>query len=88
MAEGEPSVSPRLASELRERTVGYVLTALGLVAGFAWNEAVKALIEYIFPSAQNGIAAKFVYAVLITAAVVIITRYLMRFSESGAEADK
>lgn len=79
---------PRLASEIRERTVGYILTALGLVAGFAWNEAIKSLIEYVFPVAQNGMVAKFIYAGLITLIVVIITSYLMRFSRESVREEK
>lgn len=86
MADQTSSSKSRLGNELRERTVGYVLTALGLVAGFAWNEAIKSLIEYVFPAAQNGMVAKFIYAGLITLAVVIVTRYLMRFS--GSEITK
>lgn len=88
MPDHKSSSKPRLASELRERTIGYVLTALGLVAGFAWNEAIKSLIEYVFPAAQNGLVAKFVYAGLITLAVVIVTRYLMRFSAGDAPGEK
>jgi uncharacterized membrane protein YidH (DUF202 family) len=65
--------------EMRERTFGYIVTALGLVAGLAWNEAIKALIEMLFPvGAQNTVLAKVVYAVSITIVVVVGTMYLTR----------
>lgn len=70
--------SARIRREVRERVVGYIAAALGLVAGLAWNEAIKALIEYIFPLEQNTLFAKFLYAVLITFIVVAVTVYLFR----------
>lgn len=66
----------------REQTIGYIVGAFGLVAGLAWNDAVKALIEYAFPlSGGGGLAAKFLYALLITIAVVVITTYLSRLAQ-------
>lgn len=68
-----------LKEAVREKTLGYVLTAFGLVAGLAWNEAIKGLIDYFFPAQQgNGLWVKFVYAVVITLAVVVMSFYLMR----------
>lgn len=64
---------------IRERTISYILAAFGLVAGLAWNEAVKSLIEYIFPVAQKTLLAKFVYAVVLTIVLVIFSVYLARF---------
>jgi len=71
-----------IRKKAREQTIGYIVGAFGLVAGLAWNDAVKAFIEYAFPmSAGGGLAAKFVYALLITLAVVVITTYLSRLTE-------
>jgi len=70
--------SSKVHKEVQERTIGYLTAALGLVAGLAWNDAVKALIEYIFPLAQGTIVAKFLYAAVATAIVAIITMYLAR----------
>ncbi len=64
--------------ELRERTMGYIFTALGLVAGLAWNEAISSLIKYFFPLDGNGILPKFIYAIVITVFIVIISSSLMR----------
>ena len=69
-----------MINEVREKTFGYIIGALGLVAGLAWNEAIKSVIDYFFPSSQNGLLAKFLYALLITLIVVVISTYLVRIS--------
>ena len=76
--------SVKLRTEIRERTLGYIVTALGLVAGLAWNEAVKALIEYFFPLSQNSLLAKFIYALIITIIIVVISAYLLRLCKKEA----
>ncbi len=67
-----------LRAELREKTTGYILTALGLVAGLAWNDAISSFIKIVFPLDSNGLIAKFVYAVIITAIVVFMSNSLLR----------
>ncbi len=67
-----------LKQEVREKTGGYIVAGLGLVAGLAWNDAIKAAIEYFFPLERNSLTAKFLYAVLITLAVIILSTYLAR----------
>mgnify|MGYP001565613436 CR=1 FL=1 len=71
-----------MLNEIREKTVGYILAAFGLVAGLAWNEAIKALIDQFFPSSGNGILIKFIYAVIVTVVVVTITVYLVKLTET------
>jgi hypothetical protein len=65
-----------MKKQIKRQTLGYVIAAFGLVAGLAWNDAIKSLIEYLFPLAQNTLLAKFGYAALITAVVVAVTIYL------------
>lgn len=65
--------------ELQEKMVGYIAGALGLVAGLAWNEAIKAFIESLFPLAKDTLVAKFLYAVIITLVVGLTTVYLIKF---------
>lgn len=72
-----------LSGQVRERVFGYILAALGLVAGLAWNDAIKALIESIFPLESNTVLAKFVYAVVLTVVVVIVTVYLINRLKGG-----
>ena len=70
-----------LRSELRNKTTGYVLTALGLVAGLAWNDAISSAIKVIFPLGSNGLIAKFIYAAIITIVIVMVSTSLMRVLE-------
>lgn len=69
----------KLSREVRERTTGYVISALSLVAGLAWNDAIKSLIEYAFPFSKDTAGAKLIYAVLMTLFIVIVTIYMMKF---------
>lgn len=76
-----------LQREVRERMSGYIMAALGLVAGLAWNDAIKSAIEAVFPAAGSGIAAKFVYAAVITVAIVVAAYYVSKlFSKSDTSA--
>jgi hypothetical protein len=72
--------SEHLRKEVRERTVGYIVAALGLVVGLAWNDAVKALIESLYPAQEGGLSAKFIYALVITGVLVVATVLLVRWS--------
>ena len=69
-----------IRDEFKEKLIGYIAAAFGLVAGLAWNEAIKALIDYFFPVGQPGQAlwAKFFYAILMTVVVVVIAACLMK----------
>lgn len=76
--------SERLKWEVRERAIGYIVAALGLVAGLAWNDAIRALIEQIFPIAENTLIARFVYAAIITLVVVLVSVNLLKFSRKDS----
>lgn len=67
-----------LQKEVREKTTGYILAAFGFVAGLAWNDAIKALIEEVFPANQGNLTAKFVYAFGVTLILVLVTVYFTR----------
>ncbi|MDD2731951.1 MAG: DUF5654 family protein [Candidatus Pacebacteria bacterium] len=71
----------KLRQEMKEKPVSYIVAAFGLVAGLAWNEAIKGMIDYFFPLNKNSVLAKFIYAVLVTFAVVLITFYLIKIIE-------
>jgi len=66
----------KIKEMIKEKTTSYILAAFGLVAGLAWNEAIKSLIEFIFPQSGNSLLAKFVYAALLTVVVVYVSIYL------------
>lgn len=74
-------------SEVKKQTLGYIVGAFGLVAGLAWNEAIKSLIETIFPLEKNGLIVKFGYAILMTIVLVIMTIYLSRLFKNGSESE-
>ena len=61
--------------------MGYILAGLGLVAGLAWNEAIKAFIEQVIPVGGNTLFAKLLYAGVVTIIVVFASVYLARLLE-------
>ncbi|MBX4200826.1 DUF5654 family protein [Candidatus Parcubacteria bacterium] len=67
-----------LALEFKTKTIGYILAAMGLVAGLAWNEAIKAIITWFFPGLGSDIIAKLMYAGIVTIFIVIASFYLLR----------
>lgn len=74
--------SIRISGEVRERSMTYIAGGLGIVVGLAWNEAIKALIEYVYPiTGANSLFAKFLYAIIITAIVVVVTMYIVSTPE-------
>lgn len=77
--------SVELSREVREKVVGYIVGALGLVAGLAWNDAVKAAIETIFPTQENSLWARFAYAIIISIIIVIISINLVRLTKQDNE---
>jgi len=66
--------------EFKEKTITLILGGFGLVAALAWNEAIKSLFDTLFPK-SNAIIGKFIYAIIITVVVVIISIRLKKISE-------
>lgn len=71
----------KIGLEVREKTMGYILAALGFVVALAWNDAIKSLIENIFPLDKNNLSAKFVYALIVTVIIVVATILLTKKTE-------
>jgi hypothetical protein len=80
--------SKQLTAEIKEKTVGYAVAALSFVAGLAWNDAIKALIEFFFPTQQNTLLAKLIYALTITILVGLVAVYLLRLTKVNEEKKK
>ncbi len=78
--------SSKISREVKEKTLGFILTAFGLVAGLAWNEAIQSLIKSFFAVDKDSIWVKFVYAIIMTVLVVIVTIYLTKLF--GREDEK
>lgn len=70
-----------ISKQVRTKVAGYILAAFGLVAGLAWNDAVKSSIDRFFPLNQVNVIIKFAYALAITVAVVIVGWFLSRHKE-------
>lgn len=85
--EKEKKRAVQLKAQLREKTSGYILTALGLVAGLAWNDAIGSAIKYFFPADTGGIIPKFIYAIIVTIVIVIISNSLLRVLQVQDEKD-
>lgn len=65
--------------EVFSKTITLIVSAFGLVAALAWNEAIKALLASVFKQ-EAGIVSLFVYATLVTVFAVLATIYLGRLS--------
>lgn len=73
-----PTPEKTPAQEIRTRTVEFLIAAFGFVAGLAWNEAIKALIDAIVPFGAGGLVAKFAYAVIATLLLAVASWLLLR----------
>jgi len=74
-----------IGRETISHVIGYIIAAFGLIAGLAWNDFAKSVIEYIFPVKADGILAKAIYAILITLFVILVTAYLSKMASSKDE---
>lgn len=88
MTNEENGENEGIQRELQERTIGYVVGAFGIVAGLAWNDAIKAFIEYAVPLQQNTLILKFIYAIAVTVVVVLVTAYLTRVMHKNNGKDR
>jgi hypothetical protein len=61
---------------IRKRFFGYIAAGLGLVAGLAWNDAIKVMIDQLIPKTGSTVIAKLLYAIVVTILVGIILFYL------------
>ncbi len=65
-----------------EKVITLMTGAMGLVAALAWNDAIRKLFERVFGTQGSGdITAMFIYAIIVTTAVVVVTYRLMRIVE-------
>lgn len=80
--ESEKKASLRL--ELIEKMTTLATAGLGFVAGLAWNDAIQSFFTAFIP-AQGSLVAKFIYAILLTVGIVILTTWLSRSANAIKE---
>ena len=81
----------RQPKKILAETLTMMTSAFALVAALAWNEAIKSLIEDLVPKEGNNILSLFIYALVVTVLVVIITSRLAKLKvrlEEQAEEKK
>lgn len=66
----------------KEKMATLILAGFGLVAALAWNDAIQTFFNFLFPKSQE-IIGKFVYALLVTFIVVIISLQLQKISRDN-----
>lgn len=80
---GEYEEKVQKLSDVRMLFMTSIVSALALVVGLFWNEAIKAAIEQIVPAGE-GLSYKFLAAIVVTVVVVIII-YILIHSQKIAE---
>ncbi|NOZ76824.1 MAG: hypothetical protein GXO65_03940 [Euryarchaeota archaeon] len=65
-----------------DRFTTLVISAFGLVAALAWNDAIKALINEVFDK-PDAVRPMFVYATVITVVAVIATYWISKIAEKA-----
>lgn len=71
------------ASDVWEKVTGYLLAAFGLVAGLAWNDAIKAIIQTVWPIENEGARAQLIYAIAMTLLVIVVTAIFVKLSKKN-----
>ena len=76
-------MNKNLRRELLKQMIALSTAGFGLVAALAWNEAIQSfvnqyVVKYISPG--SGVLSRFIYAVIITIAAVLVTYQLSRLS--------
>ena len=90
---GEKKLSKKEEATLHvyfvEKVVTLMTGAMGLVAALAWNDAIRKLFERVFGTQGSGdITAMFIYAVIVTTAIVFVTYRLTRIVEKMKKKKK
>lgn len=70
----------KIGKEYFKTVTTMMASAFGLVAALAWNDLVKSVIDkYISPG--SGVVSQFIYTVIVTTFLVIITYQMGKLSE-------
>lgn len=89
-------INKKLQLEILDKISTLATAGFGLAAALAWNDAIKRLFQEIFGT-QSNIGAMFLYAIIVTVIVVIVTMRLGKITnrlkeelgfDDGCEPDK
>src|SRR3989344_8474576 len=80
---GEIDEKMRNLTNVRAVVMTSIISALALVVGLFWNDAIKSAIDEIIPQGQ-GLWYKFAAAIMVTVIVVLII-YIAMHSQKAAE---
>lgn len=81
--EGAKKIEERIIS----KTSILIMSGLGYVTALAWNGAIQSTFREFFGS-QDGLWVKYVYAVLLTVFVALVTIWLDRMTSSISKEQK
>lgn len=68
-------------------SLAMMVTAFGLVAALAWNEAIKTLISEVIPKGQ-GLLSQVIYAILVTVVAVLVSTRLIGLKQHLEDSEK
>ncbi len=69
-----------MGKKMLEQIITLFTAAIGVMAALAWNDAVQALFNSLFPHGE-GVKERFMFAVMITAIAVVVTTIFASFIE-------
>ena len=76
-----------VAITVMKNIITLVITAFGLVAGWAWNDAIQKLMETLVGTG-DALSGLFIYAIVVTILAVVVTIILARMAaKMGIEVD-
>jgi uncharacterized membrane protein YidH (DUF202 family) len=77
-----PPITTKITKTIKSKIPAIIVGSLAFVAGLAWNEAIKGLIDYYAPNQyKNSKNAwiKVIYALILTIVIAIITGLIIAF---------
>jgi len=72
-----------IRKQFKNQMAASILGAIGFVAGLAWNDAIKGIIDSIFPFSKDGAIAKIIYAIFITLIVIFVANHFSKNNKEG-----
>lgn len=61
----------------------YIAAALTLVAGMAWNDAIKTTLDRYFSEGRETILGRYVYAIIVTIISVLLIYMISRVKDTA-----